>query len=125
MNRTGLPRRTRTGRPTRPGAGADAPVQRITSAAEPLTDDIARRTHRYLVQMSIRVVCFVGAVAIQHWTRWLLLVGAVVLPYIAVLLANAGRERTAAVDPYVATQALPPAPTSAALPPTSPRNEDQ
>jgi hypothetical protein len=43
--------------------------------------------------MSIRVVCFLGAVLIDHWTRWVLLVGAVVLPYVAVVLANAGRER--------------------------------
>lgn len=59
---------------------------RITSVPASLADDIAARTRRYLVQMSIRVVCFVGAVAVQHWTRWLLLVGAVVLPYVAVIL---------------------------------------
>ena len=44
--------------------------------------------------MSVRVVCFLGAVLIDHWTRWVLLVGAVVLPYVAVVLANAGRERS-------------------------------
>ncbi|WP_182113715.1 MULTISPECIES: DUF3099 domain-containing protein [unclassified Actinotalea] len=120
MNRTGLPRRE-SGRPDR----ASEPVPRITSAAEPLADDIARRTRRYLIQMSIRVVCFIGAVTVQHWSRWLLLAGAVVLPYIAVLLANAGRERGATVDPYDATRALPPAPTTTALPPTSPRSQDQ
>lgn len=77
----------------RPRSSAEEPVQRITTAAEPLAADLARRNKRYLVQMSIRLVCFVGAVAIDHWTRWLLLVGAVVLPYVAVVLANAGRER--------------------------------
>lgn len=66
-------------------------VHRITTAREPLSDDLARRTHRYLVQMTVRVVCFLGAALIDHWTRWLLLVGAVVLPYVAVVLANAGR----------------------------------
>ena len=58
----------------------------------PLSQDIDRRMHRYLVQMSIRVACFVGAVVIDHWTRWLLLVCAIVLPYLAVVLANAGQE---------------------------------
>ncbi len=67
-------------------------VHAITAVREPLTDDLARRTHRYLVQMSIRVVCFLGAALIDHWTRWLMLVGAVVLPYVAVVLANAGRS---------------------------------
>jgi hypothetical protein len=68
-------------------------VHRITDAPVPLAEDLARRTRRYLVQMSIRVACFVGAVVVDHWTRWLLLAGAVVLPYVAVVLANGGRER--------------------------------
>ncbi len=40
-------------------------MPRITTAREPLADDVARRTHRYLVQMSIRIVCFVGAALID------------------------------------------------------------
>lgn len=89
------------------------PAVRITSAPTALADDVAARTRRYLIQMGIRVVCFIGAVAVDHWSRWLLLAGAVVLPYIAVVLANAGRER--AVDPgtYVG-------PSPAALPPGRP-----
>lgn len=68
-------------------------MHRITDAPVPLAEDLSRRTRRYLVQMSVRVVCFVGAVLVDHWTRWLLLAGAVVLPYVAVVLANGGRER--------------------------------
>jgi uncharacterized membrane protein YdbT with pleckstrin-like domain len=78
----------------RPGTGE---VHRITTAADPLADDIARRTRRYLVQMGIRVVCFALAVLLWDrlpvWVSVVLLVAAVVLPYIAVILANAGRER--------------------------------
>ncbi|MGV8978760.1 MAG: DUF3099 domain-containing protein [Cellulomonas sp.] len=78
----------------RPGTGE---VHRITTAADPLADDIARRTHRYLVQMGIRVVCFLLVVVLWDrmpaWLSVILLVAAVVLPYIAVILANAGRER--------------------------------
>ncbi|WP_315095497.1 DUF3099 domain-containing protein [uncultured Cellulomonas sp.] len=72
-------------------------VYSITTAPEPLADDLARRQKRYLVQMGIRVVCFAGAVL--TWGRipmvasLLLIIAAVVLPYSAVLLANAGRER--------------------------------
>lgn len=68
-------------------------MHRITDAPVPLAEDLSRRTRRYLIQMSVRVVCFVGAVVVDHWTRWLLLAGAVVLPYVAVVLANGGRER--------------------------------
>ncbi len=72
-------------------------AQSITSAPEPLAADQARRARRYLVQMGIRVVCFVGAVALWNhvplWFSLLLIIGAVVLPYVAVLFVNAGRER--------------------------------
>lgn len=73
--------------------GARDAVPSITSARQALSDDIARRNNRYLWQMSTRFFCFVGAVVVDHWTRWLLVAGAVVLPYIAVVLANAGQER--------------------------------
>lgn len=83
---------------------------RITSAPASLSDDVAARTRRYLLQMAVRVVCFVGAVAVDHWSRWVLLAGAVVLPYVAVVLANAGRERRSDPGTYVGA-------TPAALPP--------
>lgn len=70
----------------------------ITSAPEPLADDLARRTRRYLLQMGIRTLCFVLAVVlwgvVPAWASLLFILGAVVLPYVAVLFANAGRERT-------------------------------
>lgn len=68
-------------------------VPSITSALEPLEEDQARRTRRYLIQMGIRIVCFLGAIAADGWVRWTLVVLAVVLPYSAVLFANAGRDR--------------------------------
>jgi hypothetical protein len=72
-------------------------VTRITSAPEPLAEDLARRQKRYLVQMGIRILCFAGAVLtwgrIPMWASMLMIVAAVVLPYSAVLFANAGRER--------------------------------
>lgn len=100
----------------------EAPV-RITSVAAPLSDDVSARARRYLVQMTIRVVCFVGAVAIDHWTRWVLLAGAVVLPYVAVVLANAGRERRSDPGTYLHTPAAPALPP-AARPPIRPGAAD-
>jgi hypothetical protein len=96
----------------------------VTSAPEPLGADQARRQRRYLVQMGIRVVCFLlAAILWQHVPLWVgltLIVGAVVLPYIAVLFANAGRERQSLAPPYAV---LPPQLDAAppARPATGPR----
>lgn len=43
--------------------------------------------------MLIRTACFIGAVVASGWLRWTLVGGAVVLPYIAVVLANAANQR--------------------------------
>lgn len=84
------------------------PVPSITSAPEPLAVDQARRTRSYLIQMSIRVACILGAVLVDGWIRWVLAAAAVVLPYSAVLIANSGRDLTAhetsPVTPEVAPQ---------------------
>ncbi|HEY0217106.1 MAG TPA: DUF3099 domain-containing protein [Cellulomonas sp.] len=81
------------------------PVQRVTDAPEPLAADQARRARRYLAQMAVRLVCFLLAVLLWHrvplWVSLLLIVGAVVLPYTAVLFANAGRERRDPAPPGV------------------------
>ncbi|MFC7876368.1 DUF3099 domain-containing protein [Isoptericola sp. NPDC057391] len=78
----------------RHGADQVAGVPSITSAPESLEEDQARRTRRYLIQMGIRIVCFVGAVLVDVlWIRLVLVAAAVVLPYSAVLFANAGRDR--------------------------------
>ena len=55
---------------------------------------------RYLFSMGIRTVCFllsVLAIVVLHWTivGWVLVAGAVVLPYVAVVMANATRARPA------------------------------
>jgi len=72
---------------------------RITTAASSRADDIARRQRRYLISMAIRTCCFLGAVAVgQGWLRWVLFAGAIFLPYIAVVMANAGDERDDAFD---------------------------
>lgn len=56
----------------------------------PPSPDAERRTRmiRYTIAMSIRMVCFALAIVIQDWWRVFPLVGALVLPYIAVVIAN-------------------------------------
>lgn len=42
--------------------------------------------------MMIRTVCFILTVLLPSPYRWIALAGALTLPYIAVIAANAGRE---------------------------------
>lgn len=65
-------------------------VQSVTSAASGRSDDLAKRQLQYAIAMTIRLVCFVLAVLVPYgWITWVFAVGAVILPYVAVLLANA------------------------------------
>ena len=70
---------------------------RITTAAESRNADIAVRQRRYLLSMSLRTLCFVGAILASlagiHWLWPILIVGALVLPYVAVVMANATSRR--------------------------------
>ncbi|GAA1410852.1 MULTISPECIES: DUF3099 domain-containing protein [Oerskovia] len=68
-------------------------VPSISNAPESLAEDQARRTKRYLIQMGIRLVCFLGAVIVHGWFSFVLIGAAIVLPYVAVLLVNAGRDQ--------------------------------
>lgn len=70
-----------------------APVYRVTSARRGLSADIRHRQVRYAWMMGIRAVCLVLAVLVPVTAlRILLVIGAVVLPYFAVVFANGGRE---------------------------------
>src|SRR5215216_5319137 len=70
---------------------------RITSAAESRNADIAARQKRYLFSMGIRTVCFVGAIIASlagiHWLWPILIVAALLLPYVAVVMANAATTK--------------------------------
>jgi len=72
------------------------PVHMVTQARRSLSDDIAYRQRRYLVMMGIRSVCFLIAVLlfINHfgWLTAIPAVGAIFIPYFAVVFANGGRE---------------------------------
>lgn len=72
---------------------ADKPeVHRITNVAPGMKQQQADRNRKYMWSMSIRMVCFGAALITDGLARWLFLAGSLVLPWIAVVLANAGRE---------------------------------
>lgn len=70
-------------------------IQSVTDAPGSAAEDQGERMRRYFTAMGLRGVCFVLAIVTSGWLRWTCVVGAVVLPYIAVVLANAvGPVRT-------------------------------
>jgi hypothetical protein len=76
--------------------GRGQQVHLVTQARRSLSEDIAYRQRRYLIMMGIRVGCFVIAVVLflNHagWLTAIPAVGAIVIPYFAVVFANGGRE---------------------------------
>ena len=67
---------------------------RITTARSSAADDMRSRQRRYAWSMSIRLVCFIAAVAVGPGVlRWVLVAAAVFLPLFAVVMANAGDQR--------------------------------
>ncbi|HZK04793.1 MAG TPA: DUF3099 domain-containing protein [Actinomycetaceae bacterium] len=80
-------------------------VYSITSAKRALSEDLHDRNIRYLVSMVIRTVCFLLMIVTPSPWRWVFAVGAIVIPYIAVTVANAGRESHAPKGPSGLTAA--------------------
>ncbi|MDP3890175.1 DUF3099 domain-containing protein [Nocardioides sp.] len=87
--------RRRAGRLPGGSASPHDGVVRITTAAASPDADIAARQRRYLISMAIRTACVVGAVVVGPGVlRWVLVAGAVFLPYVAVVMANATNRRS-------------------------------
>ncbi|MGQ4732491.1 DUF3099 domain-containing protein [Streptomyces sp. Ju416(a)] len=74
---------------------ADSEVIRITGARQGLTEDVRGRQRRYVISMSVRTVSVVLAAVLWNVERHVAIVAlvlGVLLPYVAVVIANAGRE---------------------------------
>lgn len=75
--------------------GGDDQVFRITGARTGLQEDVRGRQRRYVIWMVLRTVSVVLAATLwnveQHVAIVALALG-IVLPYVAVVIANAGRE---------------------------------
>jgi Flp pilus assembly protein TadB len=77
----------------------------ITSASRPHSEDLRGRERRYVISMGIRTLCFLLAlVFMKVWVVWVFLAAAVFLPYVAVVIANAG----AGPDPEIDNHAFDP-----------------
>ncbi|WP_179200388.1 DUF3099 domain-containing protein [Streptomyces sp. NRRL B-24085] len=76
-------------------AGGGAQVFRITGARTSLQEDVRGRQRRYVISMTVRTLSVVLAATLWNVERHVAIVALVlgaVLPYIAVVIANAGRE---------------------------------
>jgi uncharacterized protein (DUF2062 family) len=76
------------------GRGQQVPL--VTQARRPMSEDIRYRQHRYLIMMAIRTICFGVAIVMfanhLHWLALIPAIAAIIIPYIAVIFANGGRE---------------------------------
>ena len=73
----------------------DRDAVRITTASASRNEEIAGRQRRYVISMTIRTMCFVAAIVVgPGWPRWVLVAAALLLPYVAVVMANATHSRS-------------------------------
>lgn len=72
-----------------------AKPQTVTSIDISPEQERRARMIRYLVAMSIRVVCIIAGVFVEGWLMWVCFAGAIFLPYFAVIIANAAGPSSA------------------------------
>ena len=84
--------------------------QSITTLPPSPEEERRRRMIRYAVTMGIRMVCIVLMFFVQGWWLVVCAVGAIVLPYFAVVAANVhGEQRSTVLRPGAVSLLPPPA----------------
>lgn len=82
--------------------------QSITSLPESPEDELRGRMLRYGLTMGIRLVCIIACFFVHGWWLLLMAIGAIVLPYIAVVFANISMSKAGTVErPGAITRATP------------------
>ena len=66
----------------------------ITDARTPASEEMHSRVVRYTFTMAFRTACFLAMYFVHGPMRWVLFAGALVLPYIAVIMANQANQRS-------------------------------
>ncbi|MEU1082759.1 DUF3099 domain-containing protein [Streptomyces sp. NPDC005908] len=86
-------------------------VFRITGARAGLQDDVRARQRRYVISMTVRTISVILAATLWNVERHVAIVALVlgaVLPYIAVVIANAGRENAPSLPSTFVTTPMKP-----------------
>ena len=78
----------------------------ITGAQAPHSQGVETRMRRYALKMALRLVCIVLALVTDGWIRWTCVGAAMVLPWVAVVLAN-GSDRAEVRDVSAYTDPAP------------------
>ncbi|MFD9220933.1 DUF3099 domain-containing protein [Streptomyces sp. NPDC060064] len=103
-------------------------VFRITGARQGLADDVRGRQRRYVISMSVRTVAVILAAVLWNVERHVAIVALVLgglLPYIAVVIANAGRENAPSLPSTFVPTPSRPMITPSPGPPTAAAAEDE
>ncbi|RKR30344.1 hypothetical protein C8D78_0669 [Arthrobacter oryzae] len=75
--------------PGRPDAeSGDTEVHSITDAAAAHSDEMRQRMIKYAIAMGIRMVCLILIFVVDGWFKLIPVLGAVFLPWVAVVIAN-------------------------------------
>jgi Flp pilus assembly protein TadB len=89
-------------------ASREQPVL-VTTAGRSPQQDRRDRERRYLITMGFRVVAFVVALVVtKGWIRVVAIAAALILPWIAVILANSGPVRRPPEQPSLYSRRRPP-----------------
>ena len=73
-------------------ASGDIEVHSITDAAAAHSEEMRQRMIKYAVAMGIRMVCLVLIFVVDGWFKVIPIIGAVFLPWVAVIVANGGDQ---------------------------------
>lgn len=76
------------------GSTDAASVHNITDASTAHSDEMRGRMIKYAVAMGIRLVCFGMLFVLDGWFKILAIIGAVFIPWFAVVIANGGSDTT-------------------------------
>lgn len=67
-------------------------IHNISDAREAHSDEMRQRMIKYSLSMGIRMVCLILVFVVEGWLQWVMIAGAVFLPYFAVIIANGGSD---------------------------------
>ena len=73
-------------------------AQSITTVGQSPESERKARMVKYLIAMTIRVICIVLAIFVEGLLMWLCFAGAIFLPYFAVVIANAQAPKAGSLD---------------------------
>jgi len=85
---TAVRNKNRPGERTSGEYSGDTEVHSITDAAAAHSEEMRQRMIKYAVAMGIRMVCLILVFVVDGWFKILPVIGAVFLPWFAVVIAN-------------------------------------